>query len=237
MRERVFHFKQFSISHNKCAMKVGTDGVLLGAWCSINGNGNCLDVGTGSGLIALMIAQRNPFFTITAIDIEENAACEAAENFKNSPWSDRLQSKLIDFKTFAETTDKKFNAIVSNPPFFVNSLHCPDCNRTTARHTDTLPFDKLITYSAKILSPNGTLSIITPFDSEEIISNIASEARLTISRKTYVHPTTDAEPKRILWEFTPSSSNTNVEHITIELSRHVYTQEYIALTKDFYLKM
>ncbi len=237
MRERVFHFKQFSISHNKCAMKVGTDGVLLGAWCNTAENGNCLDVGTGSGLIALMIAQRNPAIAITAIDIEENAATEAAENFANSPWAERLESKLIDFKTFAETTTQKFSCIVSNPPFFVNSLHSPDSNRTTARHTDTLPFDELIAYSAKILSDEGTLSIITPIESEDTIDCIASDAHLSISRKTYVHPTTDAEPKRILWEFTPKLSQTKVEHITIELSRHVYTPEYIALTKEFYLKM
>ncbi len=237
MRERVFHFKQFSISHNKCAMKVGTDGVLLGAWCNTTENGNCLDIGTGSGLIAMMVAQRNQSALITAIDIEENAAIEAAENFEKCPWAARLESKHIDFKTFAENSNIKFDSIVSNPPFFINSLHSPDYNRTKARHTDSLTFNDLIVYSAKILNDDGCLSIITPADTEEVITNIALNAGLCITRKTYVHPTTDTQAKRILWEFSPKFRETTVEHITIEISRHIYTPEYIALTKDFYIKM
>lgn len=237
MRERLFRFKQFSVSHNKCAMKVGTDGVLLGAWCDVENATNVLDVGTGSGLIALMVAQRNDSARITAIDIEQLAVEEANENFQNSPWTDRLHAELADFVTFATTTGQRFDLIVSNPPFFADSLKSPNANRSTARHTDQLPFSKLISGAAAMLAPNGIICLITPADSENYIAKLVIENSLYIAGKTYVHPTVGADAKRILWKISACNTNCVENALTIEIERHKYTDEYINLTRDFYLKM
>ena len=237
MRERVFRFKQFSVSHEKCAMKVGTDGVLLGAWCDVENARSTLDIGTGSGLIALMVAQRNPHTSILAIDIEPLAVEEANYNFTNSPWADRLRAIKADFVSFPELTDVRFDLIVSNPPFFVDSLTCPDANRSTARHTAQLPFDKLITGAAHLLNPGGKLCLITPADCENIITELSLANNLHITGKTFVHPTPNALPKRILWKISNRKADLVENHLTIEITRHQYTENYIALTRQFYLKM
>ena len=131
-----FRFKQFTVYHDRCAMKVGTDGVLLGAWTNLSQSRRILDIGTGTGLIALMMAQRVPEVPITAIDIDAEAVNQANENFSASPWNNRLEAVLQDVCTYTEKNS--FDTIVSNPPYFINSLKCPDNQRTTARHTDTL---------------------------------------------------------------------------------------------------
>ncbi|MGN0230297.1 MAG: tRNA1(Val) (adenine(37)-N6)-methyltransferase [Muribaculaceae bacterium] len=237
MRERVFRFKQFSVRHEKCAMKVGTDGVLLGAWCDVENAKSTLDIGTGSGLIALMVAQRNPQTSVLAIDIEPLAIEEANINFANSPWADRLRAIEADFVSFSELTEMRFDLIVSNPPFFVDSLTCPDTNRSTARHTTQLPFDKLISGAANLLTPEGKLCLITPTDCENLISNLLLTNNLHITGKTFVHPTPNALPKRILWKISNHMTAIEEHHLTIEIERHQYTKSYIALTQQFYLKM
>ena len=237
MRERVFRFKQFSVRHEKCAMKVGTDGVLLGAWCDVENARSTLDIGTGSGLIALMVAQRNPHTSILAIDIEPLAVEEANYNFTNSPWADRLHAIEADFVSFSELTEMRFDLIVSNPPFFVDSLTCPDTNRSIARHTTQLPFDKLISGAANLLTPEGKLCLITPADCENLISDLSQTNNLHITGKTFVHPTPDALPKRILWKISNHMAAIEEHHLTIEIERHQYTKSYIALTQQFYLKM
>lgn len=237
MRERLFRFKQFNVSHAKCAMKVGTDGVLVGAWCDAEGAKSVLDIGTGCGLIALMVAQRNSYASILAIDIEQNAIEEAAENFSNSPWGNRLKAEHADFTSFAANTQQRFDLIVSNPPFFVDSLLSPDKNRATARHTCQLSFDDLISLAAQILAPAGRLCIITPAENENAISSLADCNSLHLRRKTYVHSITGTQPKRILWCFSNEASSPIIDHLTIELSRLVYSDEYIALTRDFYINM
>lgn len=237
MRERVFRFKQFSVRHEKCAMKVGTDGVLLGAWCDVENAKSTLDIGTGSGLIALMVAQRNPQTSVLAIDIEPLAVEEANINFANSPWADRLHAIEADFVSFSELTEMRFDLIVSNPPFFVDSLTCPDTNRSTARHTTQLPFDKLISGAANLLTPEGKLCLITPADCENLISDLSQTNNLHVTGKTFVHPTPDALPKRILWKISNHMAAIEEHHLTIEIERHQYTKSYIALTQQFYLKM
>ena len=142
-REKVFRFKQFGVRHEKSAMKVGTDGVLLGAWTNAENAKKVLDIGTGTGLIALMIAQRSKAL-ITGIEIDEDAAEEAYENFVSSPWGDRLRVENSDFAVFSNICNEKYDVIVSNPPYFVDSLECPDEKRGKARHTSSLSFENLI---------------------------------------------------------------------------------------------
>ena len=160
MANPFFTFKQFTIRHDRCAMKVGTDGVLLGAWTSVDHSHRLLDIGTGTGLIALMLAQRCPQAFITAIDIDAEAVEQARENALSSPWKDRVEVLLQDICTFP--ANQQFDTIVSNPPYFIDSLKCPDDQRNTARHTDTLDAERLLASVARLLTDDGRFSIILP---------------------------------------------------------------------------
>lgn len=231
-----FSFKQFTIHHDRCAMKVGTDGVLLGAWADVSAARRILDIGTGTGLIALMMAQRNPNARIVGIDIDREAVGQARENIADSPWQNRVEAALQDVRTYQPSMP--FDVIVSNPPYFVNSLKCPDGQRNTARHTDCLDFEDLTDSVSRLLSPQGTFSVIIPTDGMEDFLMSASHHELHLSRRTWVHTKPDAEPKRVLLAFSRSAEKNCAEsHLVIELSRHVYSEEYTALTRDFYLKM
>lgn len=238
MRESVFRFKQFSVINRDSAMKVGTDGVLLGAWCNISRASTILDIGSGTGLIALMAAQRSNA-QITAIEIDETASAEAKENFINSLWNLRITQITADFSKYYISSCIKFDHIISNPPFFNEGVISPKVQRAAARHaTVFLPFETLLKGASKLVSENGYVSIITPYDCFQKIEKIADDVNLHISRKTIVYPKPGANPKRILWEFTanPVLSVTN-SVLTIEKERHIYTDEYISLTKEFYLYM
>lgn len=231
-----FSFKQFTIHHDRCAMKVGTDGVLLGAWANVSAARHILDIGTGTGLIALMMAQRNPDARIIGIDIDEGAVEQARENIANSPWKDRVEAALQNVCTYRPSMS--FDVIVSNPPYFVNSLKCPDNQRNTARHTDSLDFESLISSASRLLSSEGTFSVIIPTDGMEAFLTIALRHGLHLSRRTWVHTKPDADPKRVLLALGKSAEKDCTEnHLVIELSRHVYSAEYTALTREFYLKM
>lgn len=235
-REKIFRFKQFSVKNDKSAMKVGTDGVLLGAWTEIGTAQKILDVGTGTGLIALMLAQRSTA-NIDAVEIDEIAAQEAMLNFENSPWTDRLSLEVCDFIDYSRICDKKFDLIVSNPPYFENSMKNPDNRRTQARHTETLTYEGLIEGIKKLLSENGRVALITPSDVEQKINNLIEDNSLFLIKKTYVCPVEGGDIKRIMWEFSKIYAELKINTIAIEKERHVYTKEYIELTKDFYLKM
>ncbi|MDO4181193.1 MAG: tRNA1(Val) (adenine(37)-N6)-methyltransferase [Bacteroidales bacterium] len=231
-----FSFKQFTIHHDRCAMKVGTDGVLLGAWADVSAARHILDIGTGTGLIALMMAQRNPDARIVGIDIDREAVEQARENIADSPWKDRVEVVLQDVCTYHPSAS--FDVIVSNPPYFVNALKCPDGQRNAARHTDCLDFEGLTASVSRLLSPQGTFSVIIPTDGMEDFLRSASHHGLHLSRRTWVHTKPDASPKRVLLAFNrPAEKNCTENHLVIELSRHVYSAEYTALTRDFYLKM
>lgn len=237
MGNKSFQFKQFSVSHQLCAMKVGTDGVLLGAWADVGQGGNIADIGTGSGLIALMLAQRTEG-NIDAIDINEEACAQAKINVENSIFRERIRVIRSDLQSF--TPGKAYDLIVCNPPFFSNSLKSPDANRTTARHNDSLSFEVLVEKSASLLAPEGTLSVIIPFDAHEIFEDKAIQNGLHPVRKTIVRPTPQHPPKRVLLEYSPSAwkrKGYSDSELVIELERHVYSEEYIRLTKEFYLKM
>jgi len=234
MSNTAFSFKQFTVNHDKCAMKVGTDGVLLGAWVTVNRSTNILDIGTGTGLIALMLAQRSDA-RIVGIDIDGNASAQALENVLNSHWENRISIEHTDLQSFLPLTN--FDLIVSNPPFFSNSLLSPDESRTFARHTQSLSLPYLIEKSARLLTPNGRFALILPADSESLLLQIAQSQGLIPHRITRVIATPGATPKRILVEFSFTSQPCIIDSLLIEQARHRYSDEYIALTRDFYLKM
>lgn len=231
----MFQFKQFTIHQERTAMKVGTDGVLLGAWAEPEKASNILDIGTGTGLLALMAAQRNPGARIDAIEIEPEAAGQAKENAAASPWHDRISIHPVSLFNF--TAACLYDCILCNPPFFSNSTKTPDNGRTTARHTDTLPHEALIRSVVHLLAGNGSFYIILPTEEAEIFMRLAEAARLYVARITKVLPNPGKKPKRYLMKFTFDWIPVVTDKLVIELSRHEYTPEYISLTKDFYLNL
>ena len=230
-----FAFKQFTIHHDRCAMKVGTDGVLLGAWVNLSNSHRILDIGTGTGLIALMMAQRCNDSNITAIDIDTEAVSQANENIQASPWKDRVIAIQQDIRSFHP--NKSFDTIVSNPPYFINSLKSSDTQRNTARHTDTLSAEDLIQKADELLTDEGRFSIILPTEQIENLIQISERVGLYPSRCTHVITRPGLMPKRTLMEFCKRETSCSIDELVVELDRHVYSKEYIALTRDFYLKM
>jgi len=233
-----FQFKQFTVWHDKCAMKVGTDGVLLGAWADMEQARSILDVGTGSGLIALMAAQRNLTAAITAIDIDESAIIQARENFDRSPWVNRLTAEPISLEDFAGSTDAMFDVIVSNPPYFHQSLHSPDKKRTLARHSAHLTPESLLVHCSKLLSPAGSIHLILPIAEGNNLLEKVESYHLFCVRKTFVHPTPSGAPKRLL--LTLKSSPEPMESVTLTIEtgvRHQYSEEFVRLLQSFYLKL
>lgn len=230
-----FSFKQFTVYHDRCAMKVGTDGVLLGAWTDVSSSKHILDIGTGTGLIALMLAQRCSCAQITAIDIDLMAVGQARENIEASNWGNRVNVTLQDLNTY--TPNCLFDTIVSNPPYFVDSLKSVDSQRTMARHTDTLSAIVLFRKTAELLSDEGKFSLIIPFDQKDYFISLAKEEGLFLSRLTNVITRPGIPPKRSLMEFKKQISVCEENSLIIEIDRHVYTDEYISLTREFYLNM
>ena len=231
-----FQFKQFFVSHDLSSMKVGTDGVLLGSWTPISNQPlRILDVGTGSGLIALMLAQRCPDALIDAIDIDEASCRQAQDNFDTSPWAERLHAA---HSSLQQWQGREYDLIVSNPPFFVDSLKAPDAARCAARHNDTLPFTTLIAESAKLLKHEGTLAVIVPCEAEETLQTLAAAAGLQCTHRCHVHPKPGRAAKRVMiaWTNILSTDFTErAENITLEDDHGGRSPEYQQLTKDFYL--
>ena len=237
----VFQFKQFSVNQDQTAMKIGTDGVLLGAWTPIINNPyNILDIGAGTGIISLMLAQRSFSEQIDAIEIEENAYEECVDNFENSPWADRLycyHAGLDEFVAEIEEIEEKYDIIVSNPPFYSEDYKTDNASRDLARFTDALPFDELIEAAYLLLSENGIFAVIIPFKEEEKFIALAKDFELHPFKITRVKGTPTTEIKRSLLAFTRIEQTPIIDELVIETARHQYTPEYIELTKDFYLKM
>ncbi len=236
-----FHFKEFVVNQAKTAMKVGTDGVLLGAWCSVdNYPDSILDIGAGTGIIALMLAQRSDAMTIDAVEVDENAYEQTVENFEQSDWGDRLYGYNTTFTEFANEIaeeEESYDLIVSNPPFYQDMFESADAARNKARFTSSLSFEDLIVGVSKIISANGKFAVILPFKEEVGFIHLAKQHRLVLNRICRVQGNVSAEIKRSLLEFSFHQSDIIEEHLIVEIERHVYTQEYINLTKDFYLKM
>lgn len=220
-------------------MKIGTDGVLLGAWTPINHNPeSVLDIGTGTGIIALMIAQRSSAIQIDALEIDENAYEQATDNFENSPWNDRLYCFHAGLDEFVEEPEDEYDLIVSNPPFYSENYKTDNEQRDLARFQDAMPFEDLIEATDLLLSEFGILSVIIPFKEEGNFIALASEYELFPFKITRVKGTPSSEIKRSLLAFSRIEKNlVAVDELVVEIARHQYTLEYIALTKDFYLKM
>ena len=220
-------------------MKIGTDGVLLGAWTPINHNPeSVLDIGTGTGIIALMIAQRTNAIQIDALEIDEEAYEQATDNFENSPWNDRLYCFHAGLDEFVEEPEDEYDLIISNPPFYSEDYKSDNEQRDLARFQDAMPFEDLIEATDLLLSEYGIFSLIIPYKEEENFIALASEYELFPFKITRVKGTPTSEIKRSLLAFSRIEKNPiAVDELVIEITRHQYTPEYIALTKDFYLKM
>jgi tRNA1Val (adenine37-N6)-methyltransferase len=236
-----FQFKEFSVNQNKTAMKIGTDGVLLGAWCTVDDYADSiLDIGSGTGLIALMLAQRCEAMTIDAVEVDENAYEQTVENFENSDWGDRLYCYNATFQDFANEIaeeEETYNLIVTNPPFYTDNFETNNASRNKARFTSSLSFEDLISGVVKILSSDGKFAVILPYKEAQYFIKIAHANGLFLNRKCNVQGNPKSVIKRSLLEFSFSEKEINEAHLIIETSRHNYTEDYINLTKDFYLIM
>ncbi|HIZ86112.1 MAG TPA: methyltransferase [Candidatus Coprenecus stercoravium] len=233
-----FRFRQFTVRHDRCAMKVGTDGVLLGAWAGHGSPGTILDIGTGSGLIALMLAQRFPEARITAIDCDADAAGQARDNFHASLWNDRLTAVHESLQEFSAHTAGRtgFDLIVSNPPFYDNTLTNPDSRRCTARHTGGLRHDELLPLSAGLLSDSGVFSLIIPSESEKSILRLADRCSLHPLRITKVYSKPGSKVRRVLATFGKSPVSAPEEDILVLMDEDGHrSAEHSALTAGFYL--
>ena len=218
-------------------MKVGTDGVLLGAWAGQGSPASVLDIGTGSGLIALMLAQRFPEARVTGIDIDRDAASQARENFGKSPWENRMRAVNLSLQEFCHTEGSgRFDLIVSNPPFYDTTLINPDIRKSAARHTGGLTHGELLLLSASLLSDSGVFSLIIPSESEKSIQRLASRSGLHLLRLTRVYSKPGSRPRRILAEFGKRPSVTTAEDTLVLMSPDGSRSEaHARLTADFYL--
>lgn len=236
MSEKSFVFKKFQISQSRSAMKVGTDGVLLGAWADCSLAQKILDVGTGTGLIAIMLAQRSENAKITAIEIDKNAYSEALENIKNCTWNKRISLQNISLQNFSLVSYEKYDLIVCNPPFFKNSKVSENEGRTIARHEKTLNSEDLIVAAKKILSNKGRLAIIIPAENFTDYIEKATKAGFFLTKKVAVKPTPNKQVKRLLLEFSKQEQVCQMAELVVEeFDRHHYSQAYRKLTADFYL--
>ena len=233
-----FTFKQFSVNQDRCAMKIGTDGVLLGTWTPlINNPYNVLDIGAGTGILSLMLAQRSSAEQIDAIEIDEDAYEQCVENFEASPWGDKLFCFHAGLDEFVDEPEDEYDLIISNPPFYTDDYKSDNISRDLARFEDALPFEELIEAAALLLSDNGIFSVIIPYKEEERFVAMCKELDLFPLKITRVKGTPTSEIKRSLLAFCRMEQAPLVDELIIEISRHNYTSEYIELTKDFYLKM
>ena len=236
MSNDYFQFRQFVVHQQRCAMKVGTDGTLLGAWAAApSGQCRILDIGTGTGLIALMMAQRFPEAVVTGIDIDEDAVAQADENVRLSPFSERIRICHLDILNFADTIG--FDAIVSNPPYFVDSLACPDDQRTIARHAVSLTYEQLMHQVYRLLKDEGRFSVVVPSDCRAKIEAAACLEGFFTTRVCLIKTTPRKQPKRQLIEFQKHPvSELDISEGIIEVSPNVRSEWYQQLTKEFYIK-
>ncbi len=233
-----FKFKQFTIHQDKCAMKIGTDGVLLGAWTTLENNPeSILDIGTGTGVIALQLAQRSMAETIDAIEINEAAFEQCVDNFEASHWADRLFCYHASFQEFVLEIVDDYDLIVSNPPFYKEVVSTGNDARDIARQNQSLPYKELLSGVEKLLSENGSFATIIPFKDEKDFVLLGEQQGLFPSRICRVKGNPSVPFKRSLLQFSKTEQKPEIDELIIESSRHNYTSDYIDLTKDFYLKM
>ncbi len=238
-----FKFKQFAVSHHRSAMKVGVDGVLIGCWADVKGAGSILDVGTGCGLIALIMAQRCPDAFVTGIDIDYDSVVEATENANNSNWKDRISIVQGDFPLALNQTrsDKRYDLIVSNPPYFDSGLTDIVTSRERARHQGRLSPSSLLRDSKTLLNADGKIAMVVPADISLVLEKEAFDLGYLLIKKCLVRGHEGAPFKRALlqWKLSSDTYSEDVsclEYLTLEASLNTPTEEYRKLCKDFYLK-
>jgi tRNA1Val (adenine37-N6)-methyltransferase len=231
-----FKFKQFGIYQDKCAMKVGTDGVLLGAWAAAENAEMILDIGTGTGVIAIMLAQRNENATVHGVDVDEMSHEQATENMQNSPFSERLSSYLIDIQSYAKVTDRKYDLIVSNPPFFTGGTLSANQDKTNVRHTVKLPHGDLLLAVKNLLGENGKFCVILPLIEGLRFKELAERTQLFCTKITEVQPKIGKGVERLLLQFELHSNGLTRDMLVIQEGegRHDFTDEYADLVRDFY---
>jgi tRNA1Val (adenine37-N6)-methyltransferase len=233
----MFKFKEFTINQDRCAMKIGTDGVLLGAWTALDNHPNTIDIGAGTGIIALQLAQRSQSETIDAIELDEDAYEQCVGNFEASQWADRLFCYHASLDEFVDEMDDTYDLIVSNPPFYTEQVSSGDESRDAARQNLALPFDELVESVKKLLSSNGSFATIIPFKEEEKFIALAKNNKLYLNSVTRVKGTANTKIKRSLLQYSFQETTLIENELIIEIKRHEYTNEYKKLTAPFYLKM
>lgn len=239
----IFKFKKFSVSQQKSAMKIGTDAVLIGAWCPIDNNPfSVLDIGAGTGILSLMLAQRTKAQQIDAIEIEEDAYEECVENFENSSWGDRLFCYHAGLDEFVEEPEDEYDLIISNPPFYSENYKTNDSQRDLARFQEAMPFEDLIDAADLLLSEKGVFAVIIPFKEEQRFVDLCANVELfpvKITRVKGSHTTPIVRSLLAFKRFELSSRDLAIvaDELVVETNRHEYTADYVNLTKDFYLKM
>ena len=238
MNPNYFIFKEFKVKQNQSAMKIGTDSILLGAWSSLKNNPySILDIGSGTGIIALILAQRSQAQLIDAIEIDNNAYEECVDNFEQSPWGDRLFCYHTSLEEFTNEIDEKYDLIVCNPPFYSEDYKTKNKPRDLARFQDAMPFNHLIECASKLLSNYGEFCVIIPYKEEQNFIELASTANLFPNTILHVKGNPNSNIKRSLISLSFNRKEAETSELIIEFERHQYTQDYINLTKDFYLKM
>ena len=242
-----FRCKQFYVDHRDCAMKVSTDALLLGAWTQLPATGAILDIGTGCGILTLMLAQRcqqQAAVILDAIELDSHAADVAAENFRQSPWSAKIRLIKGDILTYPASadhpSDRRYHLIISNPPFFVDSLKAVDPKRNQARHTDTLSFIDLLDVAARLLAPDGVFSVVLPTAGASQMMMLAQQSGWFLQRQCWVQSKAGKPPLRCLFSLSRLPPLSAVATISEQLLIHAfdgsYSAEYRALLSDFYLK-
>lgn len=233
-----FRFKQFVIRQDRCAMKVGTDGVMLGAWVEAEAAKSILDIGTGTGLIALMLAQRNAHARIDAVEIDENACQQARDNMQNTPWADRLRCIHSAIQDYALDCPNCYDLIISNPPFFTGGVLSESASKTQVRHTVKLPHGDLLSAAASMLSPGGTLAVVLPLIEGLRFAELALRYRLYSERITEVRTRNDKPVSRILLQLTniiPAKTRKDVLVVQENDAANTWTPAFKSLVDDFYL--
>jgi tRNA1Val (adenine37-N6)-methyltransferase len=233
-----FQFKEFSIDQDRCAMKIGTDGVLLGAWTSVQDAYSILDIGAGTGILALMLAQRSDAEQIDALEIDEDAYEQCVENFENSSWADRLFCYHAALDEFVEEMeDEKYDLIISNPPFYTEDYKSGDTARNMARFAEALPFEELIKFASELLSDEGSFAVIIPYSEEEYFLKLSEQVNLFPNRITRVRGTESTPLKRSLLQLSFTEKPFSSNELILEESRHQYTKDYQKMVAPFYLKL